>query len=372
MQIVVLLPALVSGFVCLVISPSYALAFVYLPVLLLLQDAYLWSFPGMPEVAFHHAALLPILLMAPFGRNARWYLKTTDVLVLALALLFGLAQYRTQGPAAARNLMFDVVCTVLGPYIVGTLLIEQERRRVEFMQLFVRLLAIVTLISVWQFRMGTNLFELACTIFFPDQPPGGSGYRFGFARISGPYGGPILAGMVYGVALFLAAWLFKTRNLGGRVGWLVLAGLLAGFAMTQSRGPWLGCTLAGCLAVVGFVRARGRTLALMLVVFLVVGTLTAAYVQTYATVGRSAAETISQRNAAYRVDLIDAYIPTILQRPLLGWGAGAWPRQENLGSIDNHYMLLALNYGLIAVALMLILFGWSALRLLLAGLRARG
>ncbi|MCB9897823.1 MAG: O-antigen ligase family protein [Planctomycetes bacterium] len=370
MQIVVLLPALVAGLVSLLVSPSFALVYVYLPTLLLLPDGFAWNIPGTPGITFHEMGLLPILAAAPFSHRATWRPKVTDLLVLAFVVVLGASQYHNTDAAATRNLLFDVICSMAGPYFIASLLIEQEGRRVEFAKVFITMLILVSLLSVWQFRMGTNLFSVILEVFFPGQDLGPSGYRLGFARISGPLGGPILAGMVLAVALFLMAWLHRCGHVQRRVSWLAIITLTVGFAMTQSRGPVMGFTLAACPAMLGFVRAKERMLFRILFVFVVAGAVMASSVSSYVQGGRDAAQTIDQRNAAYRLDLIDAYIPTIMERPQMGWGAGEWPVTDRLYSVDNHYMLLALDHGLYSVGLLLAIILWVSGRLFFVGLRS--
>src|SRR5208283_4196379 len=117
------------------------------------------------------------------------------------------------------------------------------------------LLAIVAVLSVYDFLTGTSGWQKVANHFFTSQfEPWAPQTRWGFGRIAGPYGHAILAGMVFLMGLVYCLWLRSAdRNWGSRrligglpmtVRGLILAAIAAGLLMTQSRGPWVGVGLA--------------------------------------------------------------------------------------------------------------------------------
>ena len=83
----------------------------------------------------------------------------------------------------------------------------------------------------------------------------------------------------------------------------------------------------------------------------------------YVAVGRAGAASASQETAAYRKELIDKYIPIVLEKSFLGWGLSTWPKVPGMPSIDNYYLLLALQHGTIATGFLLAMFAALIFRL---------
>jgi O-antigen ligase len=82
----------------------------------------------------------------------------------------------------------------------------------------------------------------------------------------------------------------------------------------------------------------------------------------------------ARESAAYRREMIEQYMGIAEERPIWGWGSnvrgkGLYPRVEGMDSIDNHYLLLALNSGMYSLASMVLLLLWVPARLLGFGLR---
>jgi hypothetical protein len=80
---------------------------------------------------------------------------------------------------------------------------------------------------------------------------------------------------------------------------------------------------------------------------------------------------VSQQTATYRVDLVTYYLPVIEERPMLGYGQGAgfnlFPVMNGMSSIDDQYLLIALTWGVVALAFWLGALTWILARLLWLG-----
>jgi O-antigen ligase len=264
------------------------------------------------------------------------------------------------------------------PYICGKALIEQTGLRVAFARRFVFLLFVVALISVYEFRMGDNPYLPVFERFFPGQDPAWfTQMRWGLGRIAGPYGHAILMGCILSTALILCVWLSRCRlwernfKVLGQVYFtkqqILIGMLLFGMAMTLSRGPWLGglCGLILAAAGVGPNWRRAFKRNLLAVILIGIGIYVGGriYLSTlpqpgeFSTAGMSSAEASEvEQSTAYRAVLFDKYVDIVMQRPVLGWGRANWPQVHGMSSIDNNYLFVALNTGIVGVGLFFMLF----------------
>ncbi len=372
MEAIVAIPALLALIVALRQGPARAFLAVYLPVLLILPDYYRWVLPGLPDPTFNQAAILPIAGVALFRCFGRWRWSLTDLLVLGFATVIGLSEYSNAGYSEAQNLMFDMAASVVLPYFCAKLLVEPFGQRIAFARQIVWLLFLICLISVYEFKFGKTPFRILLDGFFPWQGTGWvTTFRYGLARIAGPYGHAILAGAILVVGYRLQRWLEWIGGWEPRFSWierigkarLITLGLVAGIGMTLVRGPWIGGIAGGLLTSIGLASNRRAAAGAMLATVLVIGVPVGIAAYSWASVGRANAKSDSQETAAYRKELIDKYLDIAVRHAGLGWGRNTWPRVEGMPSIDNYYLLLALMHGLIAVGFLVSIFVWMMSRL---------
>jgi hypothetical protein len=364
------LPGLIALIVALRRGAAWALIDVYLPVLLLLPDYYRWVLPGLPDPTFNEAAILPILALFMLRVPGRWRFSVTDVLIVALAVEMAYSEFINTNYSDSQNLMFDCLGNIVAPYVLAKALVEPQGLRVEFARKLCGLLALVAVISVFEFRMGVNPFQMILARFFPGQEGWVTTFRYGFARIAGPYGHAILAGVIFAMAYRIQRWLQWNGYWKGRLKWLPMdAGRFityavgAGSVMTLCRGPWIGAFLGMVAILVGRAANRKRVLTITLVLAVVIGVPAYLAFKSYVSVGRAGAKSVSQETAAYRKELLDKYIEIAEQHAAFGWGRNGWPRIDGMSSIDNYYLLLSLMHGITALALLLAIFIWMIARL---------
>jgi O-antigen ligase len=139
--------------------------------------------------------------------------------------------------------------------------------------------------------------------------------------------------------------------------------IVLGSIMTVSRGPWLGAAAGGVCIVLLRARRRLVALAVILVVGIVIQGPVNSAVKSYVAVDRLKAASDTQANAAYRYELLQQYVTIAEERPTWGWGINLFPRVDSLNSIDNHYLLLALEAGLYTLASFVALLLWMIARL---------
>ena len=378
MQILALIPLIVAGIVAFGRSPERAFLNVYLPVLLFLPDYYRWSAPGLPDPSFSQSAILPVAFAAILRYGSRWRFTFTDFLVFGFAFSIGYSELVNAGYSEAQNLMFDVLAWIVLPYAATKLLVEPLGLSTEFGRRIVQCLFLLSIISVFEFRFGMTPFRIVLDRFFPGQGLGWvTTFRWGFARVAGPYGHAILAGIIFLAAYRVHRWLEWSNSWEPTFKWLpgvsksrvITATLIAGVIMTMVRGPWIGGFLGAGIAMIGRAKNRRKAAMIAAIAICAIGIPAGAVLFSYASVGRANATTVAQESAAYRKELIDKYVDIAMERSLLGWGRNTWPKVDGMPSIDNYYLLLALMHGVTAVVFMLAIFLYMMGRLGARGLR---
>jgi O-antigen ligase len=399
MELIILIPAVVC-WVALARGPiRKALIDVYLPTVFLLPQYFSLRFPHLPPLTFADAAVLPLGVALWVKEMRRWRLDWMDLWVLMFAVSAGLSEglstaladgtwknlLSVDGPDMWGNIangglqLFQGLCTMVLPYMLGKLLIERQgvegqpaRKRV--VRRMVVLLAIVAGISVFDFLTGKSIWQMFWRHFFPGQPvTWGVQMRWGFGRIQGPFAHAILAGMIFLMGLIYCLWLrVFAPNWGTRkvfnglpltVRGLVLWAIVAGLLMTQSRGPWIGVGLALVLALLVRTFTLGKATLAFVFVLLGFSVIAYYYGKRYTDVDINHAATEEQRNAIYRRELIRTYMPIIRERKAFGWGITTLPDLNGQRSIDNQYLLLAATQGLTGLGLFLMILLGSGVRL---------
>lgn len=378
LSIIAGLPALIALFVCWRRGPEAAFLNVYLPALLLLPNDCRMPFSG--QFNFSESAIIPIAGFCLFKYARYWKWSFTDVLVLTFVSLVSISESLNTDYAIAQNLTIRMLVTTIAPYMVAKTLIDDETMAISVGKRIVVLALAVTIISVYEFRMTVNPIWTLMSAFFHDLPTPVASFRYGFARIAGPWTHPILAGVILAVAYRTARWLDWTHSWLGNVPFLPISwvrfsevALLVGCAMTISRGPWLAAGIAALIIVV--IRARYRTYvaALAIFVILMAGFPIYSGLENYLSVSHFGTIDPEEESAAYRREMIGKYIAVAEERPAFGWGQnrsgqGLYPTIDGMVSIDNQYLLVALDFGAYALASLAMILLWVPMRLCRFGL----
>jgi hypothetical protein len=399
MELIILIPA-VACWVALARWPiRKVLINVYLPAVFLLPQYYNVRFSHLPPLTFADAAILPLGAALWVKEIRNWRFEWMDLWVLLFAASAGLSEglstvlangtwkqlLSTDGPPLATNLanggleFFLCLCTMVLPYMLGKLLIEQQgadgrAARKRLVRRMVQLLAIVAGISVFDFLTRRSIWQMVGRHLFPDQPVDWPvQVRWGFGRIAGPYAHAILAGMIFLTGLIYCLWLRRFAPDWGRrrivaglpltVRGLILWAIVAGLLMTQSRGPWVGVGLALILALLMRTFPLGRAALIFVVGLAVLSVAAYDYGKRYTDVDLNHASSEAQRDVVYRRMLVRTYMPLIRARKAFGWGVTTVPILNGQKSIDNQYLLVAAAQGLTGLGLFLLILLGSAARL---------
>lgn len=357
MPIIILIPALACIFALFRDSVQKAFLNVYLPVFMLFPIYYYWKVTSLPPIDFSEAILLPLGIAMLAREMPLWRFSLMDIWLAIFIFTSCYADSLSGRDVASTFELFSALCIALVPYMAGKLLLETPGTRVAAAKRIVFCLFIASILSVYEYRMGQNPFTLIMARFFPDESfPWKTQIRWGFGRVSGPYGQSELAGMMLFFGLVLTFWLAyyklwepKFRH-GERlplkkstiIAWTIGITLL----MTQARGPWIGSIIAVPIALIG----RTRRVVLASIVFgslcIVGGTLSYIGFKHYTDAPATSAE---QETAQYREHLLDNYIPVVVQGGPWGWGQD-FPRAPGQGSIDNEYLFVGLTQGWVGLA----------------------
>jgi hypothetical protein len=359
-----MVPVLIALVVGLQRGPGTAFVTVYLPVLLLVPVVY--EMPIMGHFNFARATIAPIFLLCAPRAWREWKWNFTDFLIIAYIAIEFISEYVNKDIAWARNIAFVSVCDDLLPYIVAKTYLRKISLSVEAAKTLVVCSVIVAVASVYEFRMGSNLFEKLVNPFFSVPMPS-IALRYSFVRIEGPWTHPILAGMVFAIAYRFTRWLEWSNLWPGNVGWLPISKvrfcevcIVAGSVMTISRGPWVSAAVAALVVAIFRARRRITLIVLLMTAISLLGP--PLYSATHSYVTTSGGDE-TQRSAEYRSELMDEYVAIAEERPVWGWGSQGFPTISGMESVDNQYLLDALTNGMYSLAVLMALLLWTPVQL---------
>ena len=357
-------------------SPGWLFVCIYIPILLLIPDTFHTVTGGIPKISANQAIILVILPLALFRHFAQMRIRLTDVLVLALMVVMAVSEYQAMGYKEAQNLTFNFLAAAVAPYFVARLVIPTENLHVATARMFVMLLFGIVLVSVFEFRLGWNPFIGIIGKLFPGQGNWNTTFRFGFARIAGPFSNALLAGIIIVMAYRLHRWLEWNGHWdkdGTYFGWrksrVISVVLIVGSIMTIARGPQLGGIIGAVAVFAGRAKNRKRVLIILGVLAFVIGPIAYSAFMSYLDIRPGTVMTMSQESALYRKVLFERYLDIALDHAWLGWGRNTWPKVPGMASIDNYFLLLSLMHGVIACLLLVFIFIWQIARLFLHGMR---
>jgi hypothetical protein len=368
---IVALPALAALIICIRRGPERALLDVYVPTLLLLPQSCLWPISG--QLSFAGAAILPISAFLILRSHHEWDWTLSDFLVIGYVALMAISEGMNSGYKLGQNMAIHELCSILLPYFAVKEALGTRQFSVDFAKRIVVSLCLVAIISIYEFRMGSDLFLSPLARIFPAAGVAPVVFRAGFMRVQGPYSHAILAGVMMAVGYRIARALDWSGEWTGRLPFLPISKvrfcefwIIVGSIMTLSVGPWVGA--AGGAVAISICRARNRRRALTMLILTIAlaGWPIYSAVKAYVSVDRMVAVAAGDRlqeDSAYRGKLLPLYIPLVEERPTWGWGQKGFPVLHGMYSIDNDYLLTALSFGVYALALLVVILASTPIRL---------
>ncbi|MFL6426771.1 MAG: O-antigen ligase family protein [Acidobacteriaceae bacterium] len=352
------------------LGPERAVVGVVLPVMMLWPYGTGWKFKGV-ELDIMDAVVLPVAVALAFKYARRWRYSLADLLVFFYCFSTLLSNWNADGQSAGLALGTAMAFSCFPPYIIGRVAVERPGFRVALVKRFAFLAFVISLLSLYEYRMERNFFRIWSDKIFHNTSHLILQLRWGYGRIAGPYGHAILAGCILLSALLFAIWLAseglwgrKFRNLEflpGRKSMYIVLGLMAGVWMTQSRGPWLSGAFGILLILAARARNQKRALRRVIIASVLLMTVFYAVLNRYTNINHSPSN-IDQENAQYRRMLIVNYTPIVKRGGMLGYGLH-FPTVDGQVSIDNEYLNLALTQGYLGLGIFSLLILITGARL---------
>ena len=373
--ILVLSLALLAAIVAFNQSVHKSFLYVYIPTLILLPNYYFYNFIGIPDPNFNQAVILVLFGIWMLQGFHGWRYSLTDIFVVMFAFSMAFSEYLNTGYDNAQNLMFDMIASVLLPYILAKSIIIQNNISVDVAKQMTLLLIGVFVIACYQYTTYNSYtpWQQILGIFFEGQGWGWvTRYRGGLPRLAGPFAHAILFAVAMFSSFWLAMWLARKKAWTQRVfglspvlfGYGVAAALFAAGMAGLSRGPLVAWFVAGAIILIGFTKYRWALFGLMTVLLIGISIPIITTLAEYANLKRiDVGFGTMQETIVYRTQLLQNYIEIGNQSFLWGWGKENWPQVTGQKSIDNHYLLLYLENGIIAVTSFFLVFLYTSIKL---------
>ena len=372
MGAITILPALFTAIATVTVGFREALVYVGLPALVLLPNYYTWSLPGLPDARFRNYLLLVLGIALVASRDRSLYrFHPVDLVPLAFLLTTAMSQGQAESLGAMRHQVASGAMLLIAPWVLGRAAANHSGLLCGIVRCLLLCGAFIGLVAPFEARFGRNPFDFLRGIWGHDVPWDGALYRLGLRRTAGPLAHPICLGFFYTMIIPAGYWLVRVRMINRAFGISCLALCALGLFLTISRGPIISMMLVIVLLWLTALahRPHYRSAALVLLVVATVGCGAALFA--YASIGRQEAASPAQESAAYRLDMIENYMPLLSERPWLGFGKDLIPVVDGQKSIDNQFLLVALQHGVPAGILSLLVVLFPTL-MLMQGLRREG
>lgn len=360
---------------------------VWIPFFLAMPFVFWVNIPGLPDPNFMQAAILPILfvLLRDYATQLRF--GTMECLLLVYVVVRVLADYQSRGYSDAQNYAFYMLSALIGPYLIGRYLIDSRKMDLATGRMFVLMFLIFFPMFLWEVRAWVSPIYKLISPFFPNAFSGLS-MRWGIARTAGTFEHPILAAIMIIVVYRLHRWmcwvgaynvpqvglmgLFERHSRFVPIAFQhqISIVLIVMAIMTLSRGPWIGAIAAAVLVAAGNMKKRGFWLAMVGAAFLVGGIAGKLLLTAYITPAEGEVLSGEARTMLYRKEMIERYEQFLIDRMWTGWGLTTVPKIRGMESVDNAFFLMALQHGVIAVAVFVTIFLYAIVSQLRFGLRS--
>ena len=383
---VILIAPLIALFVLTRRGLETTFLWVWIPFYLLMPFAF-WVHPGIPNTNFMQATTIPLMFALAYQYASRVRIGPMETLLALYMLLRIYADYTSRGYWDAQNFTYLMLTNVASPYLIGRHLIADRRMDVATSRAFVVVFLLLFPLFLYELKFWvTPVFKLLSPLF----PNAGSGLslRWGVARTAGPFEHPILACIMIIAVYRLHRWLAWIgewdKPQSGALGflqrwsrriplpfhWQISIVLILMALMTISRGPWIGGFVGAAIVMAGNARNRASALWKVAAVLVIAGIAGKMALDAYITPDVGEVLTGEARTMLYRKNLVDRYMEFLLERVWWGWGFTTVPEVPGMESVDNAFFLMALQHGVIVLAVFVVTFGYAIASQIRHGLKA--
>ena len=298
---------------------------------------------------------LPMLVHLLSGRAGR--MTVFDALVAAHCTWALLALVKWGGPAQGIESGGIDIVEFAGAYLLGRLSIRSHEDFTAMARAYVALVVGMLVFTIPEALTSVHILHDGISAAVGGPPAPFIEQRMGLERTFGPFDHPILYGVFSASAFSLAYFVVAERRLMNMGGMAQVAGVGVATFMSASGGPYVVLMMQGFVAawqrVLG--RVQGRWAALF--------TLFAA---TYVAIDLFSTKTpfhvfinnftFSKQSAYNRILIFEFGTAEVARHPVFGIGLGDWERPVWMSdSMDNFWLVIAVRYGLPALAFLLAL-----------------
>jgi hypothetical protein len=306
---------------------------------------------------------LPMLLRLLSGRAGRPHIF--DALVLAHCAWALMALIKWGGLAQGIESGGIYIVEFAGAYLLGRVYIRSYEDFAAVARAYVALVVAMLVFTIPEALTSVHILHDGISAAVGGPPAPFIEQRMGLERTFGPFDHPILYGVFSASAFSLAYFVVAERRLMNLRGMAQVAGVGAATFMSASGGPYVVLMMQAFVAawqrVLG--RVRGRWAALFTLFGL-----------TYVAIDLFSTKTpfhvfvnyftFSKQSAYNRILIFEYGTAEVARHPVFGIGLGDWERPVWMSdSMDNFWLVVAVRYGLPALAFLLaLLFGivWRA------------
>jgi hypothetical protein len=367
MNILIIIPGIISFVLVLRRRVVTAFLSVYLPCLMLFPEAYSLRLPHLPPFSAGQFALIPIGIVALGQLIRSRSFRLMDALVVMFVVSFAITSILRE-PILNSAIFGAIDCFVsfFLAYVTGRRLIEPGFR-LEAVRRIVIFFLLTAPIGIWEWRMGTNPYGMFGQKFLGiEGMSAGAIIRNGHGRLGGSFNSPEIVGIAMGMTFALNAWLVflnkgsMRARLGEKLSRLEkfhVPGLLLILLifLTESRGPQIALAAGILILQISKVRYT-KLLTGVVVVLLIVAALGAQqYFARVTDVRGDAAKGDEISSARYRRVMNEVYPPIAEKGGWFGWGIMGVPSVRGMKSIDNEFLRVHLAQGKLGYILLLLI-----------------
>lgn len=359
----------------------------WLPLFLSMPTVFTAHIPMVPLRTFLQAAIVPLLLVLLRDRRSEMRFGRMETLLALYVLLRVSCDFMGRGYSDAQNYAAYMLTALIGPYLLGRYVIDRRQMDIDTARRFVLMFLLFFPMFLYEAKFWVSPVYAVFARFFPDAFSGLS-VRWGLARTAGTFEHPILACIMIIAVYRLHRWLgwqgVWDQPQDGWLGWIqarasrlplafehqISVVLILMALMTISRGPWIGGFAGAALAAVGNCKDRRKWLVIVVSAFVLGGLAGQAALDAYITPGEGEILSDEAQTMLYRKVMIDQYKVFLIDRMWTGWGLTTVPTIKGMESVDNAFFLMALQHGVLAPALFILVFVYAIVSQIRFGLQA--
>lgn len=360
---------------------------VWIPFFLIMPTGFWVNIQGLPDPNFMQAAILPMLFVLFRDQQSKMQFGRMEVLLALYVVVRVFCDFLSRGYADAQNYAFYLLSALIGPYLLGRYVISSRRMDIETARMFVLMFLIFFPMFLYEAKFWVSPVFKLLGGFFPNAGSGLS-IRWGLARTAGTFEHPILACIMIITVYRLHRWLcwlgVWQQKQDGWLGWIQKQAKRLPFAfstqisivlilmalMTISRGPWIGGFAGAALAAVGNFKNRKKWLIIVVGAFVLGGVGGQVALDAYITPEEGEVLSREAQTMLYRKVMIDQYKAFLMDKMWTGWGLTTVPEIKGMESIDNAFFLMALQHGVFAPTLFVMILLYAIVSQVKFGLKA--